>query len=306
MRSLVLCVACGVLSCGCGAITDSLLNEIINGYIPGVDTYEPPAGAMPGSGSRLAFVASGSGDVSCFILDSGGSDPVVNVHGKPTGIAAGAGGDLFISTEDTVWDLDPSWSALDPVEVSADVVGIDGVAADAGTVVVAARTDEGGVVLVYDEVSGDLVGESAPVGGVVLTSVAVADGVAFAVESPSGEIVSFDLEDPTPARTPLAAGATSAEPVALVVGHTGNLFVADAASGNVEEIDIATGAPVGTLFSGGPTLRPVGMAFDPSRKRYLLLTADDRILEIDRAGAIVATHESDLVEGAAAITFLRP
>jgi hypothetical protein len=126
----------------------------------------------------------------------------------------------------------------------------------------------------------------------------------YAVESPTGAIVSYDVTVPTPPRAPLAAaGATSGTPVALVVGHTGNLFVASAGTGAVEEIDIVTGAPAGTLLAAGGA-PPVGLAFDPGRRSYLLLTAEDEVIEIDRHGAVVDTHVSDLVAGATAITFL--
>ncbi len=301
MRSLAVSVVC-VLSCGCGGLAEALATSLVD-TLGGFSVYDPPAEVV--NASRLAFVTSDDGEVVCYILDGGTSDPVATVPAKPNGIAAGASGALFITTEDRVWGLSSNWNEVEGLDVNSDIVRIDGVAADAGTVVVAVSTEEGAVVRVYDEMSRALVGSSAPVPGVTITSLAVADGRAFAVESPSGEIVSYDLETGTPARVPLAGSdATSGEPVGLVVGHTGNLFVASADARIVEEIDIATGAPLGTIFSGGLFLQPAGLAFDAESERYLLLGAAGSILEFDNSGDIVAMHESGLVRDATAVTFV--
>ncbi|MFI5402527.1 MAG: hypothetical protein ACHQ1G_06285 [Planctomycetota bacterium] len=308
MRKILLGVLGAVLAGGCSGITETILGTILDGFeIPGFETpvvgpvtYDPPQGGTL-SGARLAFVAAEDGDVSCLILSAGSSDPVASLGETPNGIASGVSGDLFISTDSAVWRLDDNWNGNDGLKVNEDIVRFDGVGADAGTVVVAASTTDGAVILAFDETSGDAVATSAPVAGVTITSVAVADGTAFVIES-SGEIVSYDLTVPSPVRAPLAPSTATSEPVALVVGHTGNLFVASA-SGAVEEIDLATGVPVGTLFSGGPSVEPVGLAFDEKRERYLLLTAADEILEIDPSGTVLDTHESALVDRATAITY---
>jgi hypothetical protein len=299
MRNITLSIACAFL-CGCGGIAESIFGTIVDGFLP--EVYDPSPETL--SASRLAFVTSESGDVTCLILDSGNSDPVASVGVKSNGIAAGTSGDLFISTDTGVLGLDADWTGLDDLPVNAEIVRVDGVAADAGMVVVATRTDEGAAILVVDEVSREVVAMSAPVLGVAITGLAVADGTAFAIESPSGEIVAYDITVATPARTPLVgSGATPGEPVALVIGDTGNLFVASA-DGNVEEIDVETGVRVETLFSGGEFVRPVGLAFDADREHYLLLTTADVVLEINRVGTVVETHESGLVEGATGIAFV--
>ncbi len=299
MRNIALSIACALL-CGCGGITESILGAIADGFLPEMTVYDPSPETV--SASRLAFVTSESGDVTCLILDSGNSDPVASVGVKSNGIAAGTSGDLFISTDTGVWGLDADWTGLDGLPVNEEIVRFDGVAADAGMVVVATRTDDGAAILVIDEVSREVVAASAPVPGVTITGLAVADGTAFAIESPSGEIVTYDITVASPERTPLVA-ATSGEPVALVVGDTGNLFVAGA-DGVVEEIDVMTGAPVGTLFAGGQLVQPVGLAFDADREHFLLLTTADVVLEIDGSGTVVHTYESDLVDGATAIAFV--
>lgn len=299
MRNIALSIACALL-CGCGGITESILGAIADGFLPEMTVYDPSPETV--SASRLAFVTSESGDVTCLILDSGNSDPVASVGVKSNGIAAGTSGDLFISTDTGVWGLDADWTGLDGLPVNEEIVRFDGVAADAGMVVVATRTDDGAAILVIDEVSREVVAASAPVPGVTITGLAVADGTAFAIESPSGEIVTYDITVASPERTPLVA-ATSGEPVALVVGDTGNLFVAGA-DGVVEEIDVMTGAPVGTLFAGGQFVQPVGLAFDADREHFLLLTTADVVLEIDGSGTVVHTYESDLVDGATAIAFV--
>jgi len=302
MRSIALSIACAFL-CGCGGIAESILGTIVDGFGGEIEIYDPSPETV--SASRLAFVTSESGDVTCLILDSGNSDPVASIGVKSNGIASGTSGDLFISTDTGVWGLDADWTGLDGLPVNAEIVRIDGVAADAGMVVIATRTDEGAAILVVDEVSREVVAASAPVPGVAITGLAVAEGTAFAIESPSGEIVAYDITVASPARTPLVVGGvTSAEPVALVIGGTGNLFVASF-EGNVEEIDVETGALVETLFSGGAFVRPVGLAFDADRERYLLLTTMDVVLEFDKLGTVVETHESGLIEAATGITFGR-
>ncbi len=301
MRNIALSIACGFL-CGCGGIAESILGTIVDSFIGDVAVYDPSPETV--SASRLAFVTSQSGDVTCLILNSGNSDPVASFGVKSNGIASGRSGDLFISTDTGVWGLDADWTEIDGLPVNEDLVRFDGVAADAGMVVVATRTDDGAAILVVDEVSRKVVAASAPIPGVTITGLAVAEGTAFAIEWPSGEIVAYDITVPSPARTPLVgSGETSGEPVALVIGDTGNLFVAST-GGVVEEIDVETGEPVGPLFSGGAFVQPVGLAFDAGEERYLLLTAADVVLEIDRSGRVVSSHRSELVEDATGITFV--
>jgi hypothetical protein len=311
MRKIALVALLAVLTGGCSGLTDGILGAILGDFAtytipefvypeyPPV-TYDPPPAGGSLSAQRLAFVASGNGDVTCLVLNRGGSDPVATVGETPNGVATGSSGDIFISTPSAVWRLDGDWNTNDGLEVNQDIVSFDGVGADAGTVVVAASTSDGAVILAFDEASGDAIGASEPVAGVTITSVAVADGTAFVIES-SGEIVSYDVTVPSPVRTPLAPSTATSEPVALVVGHTGNLFVASA-SGAVEEIDVATGVPVGTLLSV-ESVEPIDLAFDAKRELYLLLTATDEILEFDRSGILVDTYESEYVAGATAIGY---
>src|SRR5262245_31100695 len=94
MRYVAL-VGC-VLACGCTGITESILGAIVDEWASEVTVYDPSPETM--SAPRLAFVASGDGSVACFILDGGGSDPIMDVPAKPTGIAVGESGDIFVST----------------------------------------------------------------------------------------------------------------------------------------------------------------------------------------------------------------
>jgi hypothetical protein len=304
MRYAALVVVC-VLACGCGAITEGILGSIVGDfetvYDPPVTVFNPPAGAA--TASRLAFVAAGDGSVSCFILDGGSTDHVMAIAGaNPNGIAVGTSGTIFVSTAEGVVSLDSSWSEAEsrPVEVTT----VDSIAVDAGNVVVAGRTDEGAVLLVYDEASGALVGQSAPVPGVTIRSVTVEGTTAFVIEAPTGDVVSYELETPVPVREPVVpAGTTSGEPIAIVVGDDGNLLIASS-DGVVEEIDPATGDALEPLFTWDPSVPPVGLAFDEEREHVVLLTADDVVRVIDRDGEVVEARQSPLVVDGAAIALL--
>jgi hypothetical protein len=296
MRHIVL-MGVLALACGCRPVTESILESILDDVI----VYDPPVGAA--TASRLAFVTAEDGSVTCYILDGGSSDHVMAITGaQPNGIAVGTSGAIFVSTGEDVVSLDSAWSDLETLPV--DVATVDGIAADAGTVVVAGRTEDGAVVLVYDEASGRLVGQSAPVQGVTITNLTAGNGTAFAVEEPTREIVSYDLTSPAPARnTVVGAEVLKGDPLVLVVGNAGSLLVAGTA-GAVEQVDAATGEVEGTLFSWDPSAPPVGLAFDHDRDQYLLLTADDVVRVIDDRGRVVETRESPLVRNATAIALL--
>src|SRR5262245_17350424 len=127
--ALVVCT----LACGCTGITESLLETIVGEIFPEVTVFDPSPETV--AASRLAFVASGDGGVACYILDGGGSDPIMQVSVKPNGIAVGESGTIFVSTEAAVIGLDNAWDEVDALPV--EITTVDGVAADAGVVVVA-------------------------------------------------------------------------------------------------------------------------------------------------------------------------
>jgi hypothetical protein len=287
-----------VLACGCTDIAEGILGAILPSVIlPAPTVYGTSEETV--TAPRLAFVTHGSGGVHCYILDNGGSDPVMDVYTEPTGIAVGTTGAIFVSTAEDVVGLDAEWSDADTMEVP--VTTVDDVAADAGTVVVAARSDEGAVVLVYDEMSGALVGRSEPVPGVTIADVTVSNGTAFVIEMPAGEIVAYDLATPVPAREPVT-DAVPGDPVALVASGSGSLLVATT-EGRVEEVDPATGETEGTVYSWSPALAPVDLAFDPEREHILLLTEDDIVRVIDDKGRVVETRADPAVRDATAVAF---
>jgi hypothetical protein len=298
MRYIALVVC--VLACGCTGIAESLLGPVIEDVFSEVFVFDPSPETV--SASRLAFVASGDGSVACYILDGGGSDPIMEIPAKPTGIAVGESGTIFVSTEEGVIGLDNAWDEVDTLPV--EVTTVDGVAADAGTVVVAGRTDEGSVVLVYDEMSRTLIGQSEPVPDVTIASITVAGGTAYAVERETGEIVAYDLATPVPPRVTVAdADAIAGDPVAIVADGKGSLLVATT-EGHVEEFDVDAGEVTDTRYVTPLFAPPVGLAFDPEREHVLLLTADDVVRVIDEGGQVVERRESTLVEDATALAFV--
>jgi sugar lactone lactonase YvrE len=92
------------------------------------------------------------------------------------------------------------------------------------------------------------------------------------------------------------------EPMDMIVGGNGNLFITNRASTLVQEYDIDTGQFVKTLadlstFTPPASPGNVGIAYDPALDNYFLSTGS-AVYRVSPAGGLLQTYQSPLLSGA--------
>ena len=92
------------------------------------------------------------------------------------------------------------------------------------------------------------------------------------------------------------------EPMDMIVGGNGNLFVTNRASTLIQEYDIDTGAFVGTFsnlqsFNAAAVPGDTGIAFDPALNNYLFASGNS-VYRVSAAGTLLQTYQSPFLSGA--------
>ena len=106
-------------------------------------------------------------------------------------------------------------------------------------------------------------------------------------------VVAWDLSSGYGSGSLLVSDTGCNHTTGVVLGHTGNLFVA-CEEGPVQEFDVATGSLVGSLYDGGGSHRDI--VYDPYLDSYFI-SVDASVLQVDSDGVLQAifTH-SDMRE----------
>jgi len=254
-----------------------------------------------------------SDNVIRFDLSTGAWEEVIklNPDDRPRGVAVDGAGRIYVGLRGGSQNVKRfEWDGTPLGDFTASIGGFGtGLIAfnDSGELIVAGDVSSGSSVFRYDGATGALI-DSFSVGGLTnVVGLAVDGDFAHSAALFSGNIARYDLsQSPVAGATFVAGGGLVDRPIGMTVGHTGNFFVSSTYDPAIQEFDIDTGVFVGTSldvsalgFSG-----VVDFHYDGPTDHYFLTTHDDSVYEIDSAGTLFATYQSNALDGAYAMTLV--
>jgi hypothetical protein len=174
-----------------------------------------------------------------------------------------------------------------------------------------AAGDRSRVVFQYDGQTGAELDALTVTGGANIRGMVIHGSRLFYAEVFQNTIRKFDLtQDPRVGETFFANSPDVNEPFHLAIGHTGNLFVSSRQSTLIQEFDIDTGEFVRTLTDIA-TFEPIDthnymFEYSAALKSYFVSTARDRVYQLNEAGELVRTLQSDLLDVALGAAIVVP
>jgi len=269
--------------------------------VPTNDWMEP--------GESIAFIAADNGLV-CRRLTANGWDDVMLTGdgGAPRGVDIGGDGSILISDPDNIRRLLPDWSDVEELTKSIPGVELGEIGCDhKGNIVAAAKTTEGSKILVFNEVTGVLIDESATVPDTVITGIEVERDVVYVTEAPADTlstalptIVKYDLTVSPPERTEIVPQTPIAgTPTGVTMVDTDTIAVGVAEEAKIYEINVDTGAIEAEIELVARRVNGVvGIHFNEAEQRYYVTDGGREMAVFDLQGRLLETHADFSLQGA--------
>ena len=231
------------------------------GPVSGAVGIQTSTGAVLG---QFAYSAIGEG--SAATLDPGTPTASATLFSKPAGVTVDGAGNVFVAdtTANLIYELPGGTGTA--VALGTGLNGPTAVAVDSAGDLFIADTGNARVVEIPNLGGSYSASSQRTIASGLTAPLALAIGPLDSLYiAEAGQLARYDIRGlPTALTTVLST--SFARPEALTVDHAGNLYIADAATGDVSEIATYTNAV--TTVATGLTL-PTGLATDPAGDLFL-------------------------------------
>ena len=240
-------------------------------------------GITNSSGNVLAqftFTATGLG--SAIALDPGTTASIGSGFTSPTGVAVDRAGNIFVAdtSADAVYELVGGTGT--PVAIGTGLNQPTGVAVDAAGDLFIADVGNSRVVEISNLGTTLATSSQTTIASNLTAPLAIASGPLDALYvAQAGELAIYSVRGILPATLTSVLSTSYAKPAALAVDQSGNVFVADAATGEVSEI--AAYSNTVTVIASGLTA-PSGLATDSAGDLFLADSGTAQVVRIPNAG----------------------
>ena len=236
-------------------------------------------GVANSSGSVLAqftFTATGLG--SAVALDPGTAGAVGSGFASPAGVAVDRAGNVFVAdtSADAVYELIGGTGT--PVAIGTGLNGPTGVAVNAAGDLFISDAGNSRIVQIPNLGTTLATGSQMTIASNLTAPLAIASGPLDALYvAQAGELAIYSVRGILPATLTSVLSTSFAKPGALAVDPSGNVFVADAATGEVSEI--AAYSNTVTVIASGLTV-PSGLATDSAGDLFLADNGTAQVVRI--------------------------